>query len=223
MLTDILTLDRKVTLLINGSDSALWDEFNYVATSTIAWIPLGLLLLWLLWRDGGRRQLLTVVLLLVLGILISDQLSSNIFKPFFQRWRPAQDPVYGYLFDTVHGYKGGKYGFFSAHASNTFSVAILLCYLIRQKWTNTFIISWSLLNCYTRVYLGVHYVGDILVGLCFGYLIGYGLYRIYVWRICGGHSPAPRILTDASCRLLGEGILASYLLVFIIAVIRFCS
>ena len=57
MLTDILTLDRKVTLLINGSDSALWDEFNYVATSTIAWIPLGLLLLWLLWRDGGRRQL----------------------------------------------------------------------------------------------------------------------------------------------------------------------
>ena len=96
------------------------------------------------------------------------------------RWRPTHDPQIGILVDVVNGYRGGNYGFFSAHAANTFSLAVFFSLLTRNRILSYFLISWSLVNCWTRMYLGVHYPGDILVGLLWGGLVGYGVYRLYL-------------------------------------------
>ena len=217
MLEQFLTWDRNATLFINGSENLYWDQVIYVATSTWMWIPMGVVMLWLLWRNMTPRQFCFAVLFLALAIFISDQLSSTVFKPVFQRWRPTRDPVYMYFVDVVHNYRGGMYGFFSAHASNTLSVAVFLACLIRNKALNVVIISWSLLNCYTRLYLGVHYLGDVLVGICFGLVIGLTLayfYRKYI----GVKDP---LLKDNSVHLFSCTIIGSYCLTFIVAAVAF--
>ena len=95
------------------------------------------------------------------------------------RWRPTHDPEIGSLIDTVNGYRGGNYGFFSAHAANTFSLAVFFSLLMRHRLFVCFMVGWSLTNCYTRLYLGVHYPGDITVGLLWGGFVGWLVYRLY--------------------------------------------
>lgn len=217
MLEHILSWDRSVTLFINGSHSLLWDQVIYLATSTFAWIMLGVLILWLISKNTTKMQFFTVVSLLVLGVFVSDQLSSSVFKPLFLRWRPTNDPIYMYSFDTVHNYRGGKFGFFSAHASNTFTVCTFLCLLFKRRVLNVLMISWALLNCYTRLYLGVHYLGDILVGIIFGISIGYAIYRIYVKTSCNGIVPKMSLLNVKSSQIMSCSILLNYCLIFIFA------
>ena len=214
---EILNWDRAATLFINGSHSLFWDQTVYVATSTIVWVPLGLVIFWLIWKHTTPSRFFTIVVLFALAIFISETLSSTVFKPIFQRWRPTQDPLYMYAVDTVHNYRGGRFGFFSAHASNTFSVATFLCFLFRRKWLNVLVVSWALLNCYTRLYLGVHYVGDILVGTFFGLVIGSLLYRVYLWRCCKGEKTQEPLLDEQSAQILVCGILFNYVMLFVIA------
>ena len=89
----------------------------------------------------------------------------------------------GLLVDVVNNYRGGNYGFFSSHASNTFSIAIFFTLLVRSRSLSTFLILWSLTNCWTRLYLGVHYPGDVLVGLLWGGIVGTAVWFLY-YRIC---------------------------------------
>ena len=102
-----------------------------------------------------------------------------IVKPLVARWRPTHDPEIGMLVDVVDGYRGGNYGFFSAHACNTFSIAVFFSLLMRFRPLVAAMILWSLTNCWTRLYLGVHYPGDITVGLIWGGIVGYVVYRLY--------------------------------------------
>ena len=97
--------------------------------------------------------------------------------------------IFDILFD---GYRGGNYGFFSAHASNTFSIALFFSLLMRRKLFVFFMITWSLVNCWTRIYLGVHYPGDIAVGLLWGALVGYFVYRLYCRVALPRHTRKPR-------------------------------
>ncbi len=217
MLDNILTWDREATLFINGSDNVYFDQIIYYATSTWSWVPLGVVLLWLLWKNLSPSQFSLAILCLSVAVIISNELSSSVFKPLFQRWRPTQDPVYMYMVDVVHNYRGGRFGFFSAHASNTFSVATFLAYLFRHKWLNVCIVSWAMVNCYTRLYLGVHYLGDVLVGTCFGVMIGYAM--AYLFRKFA-KVDVP-IFEKKSVHLFLCAILASYCLVFIVAAISF--
>ena len=114
-------------------------------------------------------------------MLLAGTIDDTIVKPLVARWRPGRDPEIGMLVDTVDGYRGGKYGFFSAHASNTFSIAIFISLLMRQRLLTITLVSWSLINCYTRLYLGVHYPGDITVGLLWGGLVGFSVYHLYCY------------------------------------------
>lgn len=128
-----IAYDRNLLLDWNGSDSLFWDGFMWVATSTYIWIPLAIVLLYVILKNNKGWEALYTILAFALVITLADQISSGICKPFFQRFRPTQDPEIMYLIDVVNGYRGGRYGFISSHAANTFGVAVFVSLLIRNK------------------------------------------------------------------------------------------
>lgn len=174
----LLSFDTSITLFINGSDSIWLDNFAWLLTKTATWSLLYLSILYFLWKSGNWRHACIVVLGLALCVLVSDQVASSVFKPLVCRLRPTHDPAIMALVDTVRDYRGGMYGFFSSHAANTMSVAVFLSLALRHRATTISLLAWSLINCWTRLYLGVHFFGDILAGLVFGGLVGWCLYAL---------------------------------------------
>lgn len=174
-----IAYDRNLLLDWNGSDSLFWDGFMWVATSTYIWIPLAIVLLYVILKNNKGWEALYTILAFALVITLADQISSGICKPFFHRFRPTQDPEIMYLIDVVNGYRGGRYGFISSHAANTFGVAVFVSLLIRNKWLTFMLVSWAVLNSYSRIYLGVHYPGDILFGTLNGCIVGVIIYLLY--------------------------------------------
>lgn len=175
----MLNIDQAITLFINGSHSLYVDGIALTSTHTSTWIPLIIVLLYIIIQGNNLRGVFLFIIAFLLCILISDQMASSICKPLFERWRPTHDPEIMYIVDTVNGYRGGKYGFFSSHAANTMSIAIFLSLIFKHKKLSIWLFSWVALNCWTRVYLGVHYVGDITVGLIWGTFVGYIIHKGY--------------------------------------------
>lgn len=172
MLDYIKQIDTSLTLLLNGSDCTFVDGIAITATSTIVWIPIAAVLLYLIIKKNKPFDSFLIVLGIGIAIFLADQMASGICKPYFCRFRPTHDPEIKHLIDIVNDYRGGKYGFFSSHAANTFAVASFLTYIFRNYKTAILLYSWALLNCWTRIYLGVHYLGDILTGIVWGLLVG---------------------------------------------------
>ena len=113
-----------------------------------------------------------IFLTIALLILVADRLCSGLVKPMVARWRPTQDPQLMYMVDVVRGYRGGRYGFFSGHACNTMCVAVFLSWLFRYAKLTFTLLFWSVSTTFTRIYLGVHHLGDVLVGFFIGVLLG---------------------------------------------------
>ncbi len=223
MFEQLDSIDRSITLFLNGSHSLFLDNIIMVATSTWVWIPIGVMMIYVVYHNLTLRDFGMVMLMFFLCVLISDQVSSSIVKPLVHRWRPTQNPEFMYLVDVVNNYRGGRFGFYSAHASNTFTVAIFFSRLFGDKMVRLLMVSWALLNCYTRVYLGVHYFGDIVVGTCFGLLWGNLLYAVYEkWMVSRNiktpskNSHASRFSKD-DLKRFSTSILLTYCCIFIIA------
>lgn len=177
---ELIHLDKELLLLLNGSDSLFMDSLIMTLTNAKTWIPLYLSLFYVVLKSNATvKDILLVLAAAGACVLLAGTIDDTIVKPLVARWRPGHDPEIGMLVDTVDGYRGGKYGFFSAHASNTFSIAVFFSLLMRQRLFTVFMVSYSLINCYTRMYLGVHYPGDITVGLLWGGLVGWGVYKGY--------------------------------------------
>lgn len=172
-------MDQTLTLFFNGSNSLYLDGVVFLATKTFTWVLLMLALLYVLFREHDFKRFLTLLLFAILLIVIADQVASSIFKPLIARYRPTQDPYIMHTLDVVRGYRGGTYGFFSSHASNTFAIATFFARLYRNKGVTLSLIAWAILNSWTRLYLGVHYVGDVLFGVLFGFLLALGAYKLY--------------------------------------------
>ncbi len=169
----IIEFDKQLLLALNGSHSLFLDGLAMTLTTAATWIPLYLSLFYLVLKNNDSVQkILLIVACAGLCVFIAGSLDDMIVKPLVARWRPTHDPQIGYLTDVVNGYRGGDYGFFSAHASNTFSIAVFFSLLVRSRLLTVFLVFWSLVNCWTRMYLGVHYPGDILVGLLWGGFVG---------------------------------------------------
>lgn len=173
----LLELDKELFLAINGQHAAWADPIMYYISQTATWIPLYLLLLLFIirrfWNDSWAP-----LIGLIITIVIADQTMTAILKPVFQRLRPTRDPAIQHLVHIVYGYKGGLYGFASSHASNTFGVALFLYLVFRNKWM-LLLFLWAAIVSYSRIYLGVHYPGDILGGIIVGIiaaLIGWVIY-----------------------------------------------
>lgn len=177
---EIIHYDKQLLLMLNGSDSVFLDWVVMTLTNALTWIPLYLSLLYVVIKTNRNvREVLLILLAAGLCVLLAGTIDDEIVKPLVARWRPGHDPEIGHLVDTVNDYRGGNYGFFSAHASNTFSLALFFSLLMRQRLLTIGLISWSLINCWTRMYLGVHYPGDITVGLIWGALVGVFVYKLY--------------------------------------------
>ena len=177
---EIIQIDKQLLLWFNGSDSLFMDSVIMTLTTASTWIPLYLSLFYVVLKSNATvRDILLVVAAAGMCVLLAGTIDDTIVKPLVARWRPGRDPVIGMLVDTVDGYRGGRYGFFSAHASNTFSIALFFSLLMRQRLFTVMMVSYSLVNCYTRLYLGVHYPGDITVGLLWGALVGWCIYKGY--------------------------------------------
>lgn len=177
---EIIQYDKQLLLMVNGSDSLFMDYLILTLTNAKTWIPLYIGLFYVVLKTNKNvRDVLLILTAAGLCYLLAGAVDDGIVKPLVARWRPTHDPEIGSLVDVVNGYRGGKYGFFSAHAANTFSIAIFFSLLMRQRMLTFFLVGWSLLNCYTRLYLGVHYPGDITVGLLWGGFVGWLVYQLY--------------------------------------------
>lgn len=168
---DLLELDRKIFLELNSSFRDPWlDQLMMFLTTTTAWIPLYLFLIYLLVRNY-RKQAWLILLAIALTILFADQVTSSIMKPFFERLRPSHEPTIAERVYIVNQYRGGKFGFASSHAANTFGIATLMWLALKvyRPWI-ALVFLWPLAVGYTRIYLGVHYPGDILAGFVVGFL-----------------------------------------------------
>ncbi|MBQ9435084.1 MAG: phosphatase PAP2 family protein [Bacteroidales bacterium] len=166
-------IDSSIFLYFNGMHASWGDVFFYYISNRFVWIPLYLLLAFFLFRRY-RKKAWIVVAAVVISVFLSDQ-SCNLIKRTVQRPRPSHNIE---LVDQVHLvakpdgtlYKGGPYGFPSSHAANAMALAfIVVVFLTREKtlWT-LLMFFWMLLVSYSRIYLGVHYPGDIIVGWCVG-------------------------------------------------------
>ena len=176
----IIELDRDVLSFFNDGHTMFLDGVAFVFTSGLTWIPLYLALFYLVVKNNETMaQIGLVVGCAVLCIFFADGISEYIVKPWIERPRPSNDPVFKYTVNIVNNVRGMDFSFFSAHASNTMSIAVFFSLLVRSRLMTFFMIAWSLLNCWTRMYLGLHYPGDIMVGLVWGTTVGSLVYLLY--------------------------------------------
>lgn len=174
-------MDQAITLFFNGSHSLYLDVFAWSATHIQVWIPFLLVIVYVLFKEHDFSHFCFILGAAIFCVVISDQIASSIFKPLIARWRPTHSPQIMHLTDVVAGYRGGYFGFFSSHAANTFSIATFLSLVFRNRNISLSLFAWAILNCWTRIYLGVHYFGDLLTGAVFGTLVAYLAFRVYCY------------------------------------------
>lgn len=181
MIDQLLEYDREIFLYLNGLHTPWLDPIMLFITETLSWLPLHLFLLYLIFKDHQKKGWL-VLIGLVITILLADQVTSTLMKPYFARFRPSHEPSLQSLVHVVNGYRGGKFGFASSHAANTFGTATFLFLLFgkTRKWI-VMLFLWAALVTYSRIYLGVHYPGDILAGGLVGMLSAVAGFWIYRW------------------------------------------
>lgn len=184
MIDQILQYDTELFIYLNSLGTETWDPFWLAYTSKFNWIPFYAVLLYLIFREIGKKPMLITIVVVALMILVTDQVT-NLFKDGFQRMRPC------HLAEIIDGMRlvksgcGGKYGFFSGHASNTMAAAIFIGMTLKNrfKYLLYFLIVWALLMAYSRVYIGVHYPLDIVMGMSFGILTGFSFYKLNLFLI----------------------------------------
>lgn len=170
----ILKIDREITLMINGFSSEYVDYLMIFLSNKYVWIPLYVFLIYFLFKFDKNNSF-KLIAICISTVIISDFITSSVMKPFFERLRPCNSEELLGLIDIVSGC-GKKYSFASSHSSTTFSLATIYYYLSKRKFK--FLFFWSLAIGYSRVYLGVHYFGDVAVGLLVGFLTSLIIYRI---------------------------------------------
>ncbi|WP_154857059.1 phosphatase PAP2 family protein [Cyclobacterium xiamenense] len=182
--------DEAFFLFLNGQHAPWLDPIMLALTGKYIWVPLYLYLLYLIIRRYPKEWVGYVVGL-ILTVVLADQLTSGIMKPFFERLRPCHDPRWDELIRNYAGC-GGRYGFASSHAANTFALASFMQQVGKKRMRGMgWLFGWAALVSYTRIYLGVHYPLDVLVGAAVGVLVAWlvwwaTLSGVKVWQARAG-------------------------------------
>jgi len=170
-------LDQQLFLFFNSANSPFWDKVMFFLSMKVVWAPLYLVILIYLGKKY-KRKFRIIILFVILAVALTDQ-TALIIKYSFDRLRPCHEPSLQGLVHMVKGECGGKFGFVSSHAANSFNVALLSLMFIKKRWYSVSIIFWAAIVSYSRIYLGVHYPGDVLFGAILGALIGWSVYMMY--------------------------------------------
>lgn len=182
----LIELDRKLLLYLNGFHTDWLDPVMFLLSNTLFWLPL---YLWLIFATQKKYQKAVWIVLAggIVTILLADQITATLMKPYFARLRPSHDPAIKdqlHLVKDFNGnvYAGGLYGFASSHAANTFGTALFFFLFLKPvyRWAALLFV-WAILMTYTRIYLGVHFPGDILVGMIVGLLSAWAGQRLVFW------------------------------------------
>jgi undecaprenyl-diphosphatase len=178
---DIKQVDWDATLFLNDWGNDAVDLFFNIVTHKFYAVPLYLYILFTLYKKLGVRNLAIALIAIALLITCTDQLA-NLFKNGFERFRPFREPALEGLISKV-GKSGGTYGFYSGHASSAFALATFLWFILKRKHKTLGIVMlvWAVLVAYSRVYLGVHYLGDVLMGAFMGTLLGLFFAWVYAF------------------------------------------
>ena len=167
MIEFLNSLDTQLFLFLNGIHSAFFDSFMFTFSDKWIWVPFYVSILYLFIRYW-KKESIWLFVVLVLCILLADQTASGILKVWVQRPRPSRAEELEGLVHIVNGYRGGRFGFVSSHAANSFGLALFCSLLFRRKAYTWILFLWAALTAYSRIYLGVHYPGDILGGIVVG-------------------------------------------------------
>ena len=176
MLETLLQLDSALSLLINHFHSSVLDAIMITISGRLTWVPLYAVILWLLHKQFGWKTTGFFLVFIVLNLVLSDQISV-FMKNYFLRLRPCHTEG---LIKSVHLADGcgGQFGFVSSHAANTMGLAVLCSMLLHQNWIKVVLFVFAFLNSYSRVYLGKHFIGDVVGGMLLGALIGWLIFKI---------------------------------------------
>lgn len=172
-------LDKRLLLFINGNNSPWADTVMAAVTERFFWIPFYFLLIAYILYTFKKKSLI-ILILIALTVTVADQFSSSFLKPTVGRLRPCHNETLKGKLHLVKGC-GGQMGFISSHATNSFAIAIFLSLIFNNGILTVILFIWAILISFSRIYLGVHYPGDILAGCITGALIGYLFYRIYIY------------------------------------------
>ena len=208
MLEKELQFERGLFFSLNGSDSAFWDNFFYIYTNPLTWLIFYLCFLWVFTYKKNWKETVCILVAIGLLFLLCDQISSSVFKPYFHRFRPTHHSDFMDHVKILFNYRGencvfisgqaiyldkkgveelirqlygGRYGFISGHAANMFGFATFCALVFRNRLFTFTIFLFVLLIAYSRVYLGVHFISDVVVGAIVGSLIAVFVYWLYGW------------------------------------------
>lgn len=223
MLEGILDLERGAFLFLNGIHTPFLDQFVWLYTGKVVWIPIALFIVFTLCYRKNWKESVLILLTIVLVITLCDQFSSSICKPLFTRFRPTRHPDFMGEVHTVFGYRGGRYGFISSHAANAFGFAVYTLLLFKNQFYTFFILIWSAFMAYTRIYLGVHFISDIIPAIIVGVGFSYVCYKLYIFarnKVLKPVDGSERLYTTHQKQMIVYGILTTVFLMLIISLIK---